>query len=214
MFKLNTLKLFITIFSLVNSFINTGFCLNKNPLFECRIEHVLVDSNSKVKMYVAVEDLQTDIPILNLKQDNFRISLNGLLIDANIQNNQFKQTSQGIHYSLVIVADRYLEGKPFEELKKTAYKFVKNTNLKDRISFYTYAETIRTIFEYKKKNKKIFDSISKTTVSQKKENFPYKAMLYVLQKMESSPYKRKILFFISLEEKVRILIQNKSYIVI
>jgi hypothetical protein len=145
-----------------------------------------------LEIYVSVVDADNK-PVLSLIKNNFDVLIDG----KSIGNNRFKiegfqYTEDPIEYAIITSANGMMSGEPLVAEQKAVLLLFDELRPQDRISYYTFGEEIKDIFEHQKKDEKLLEKISKTELLGFNPHL-YDVLVQVARRVNETKIKRKVI---------------------
>ncbi|MCL1864450.1 MAG: VWA domain-containing protein [Spirochaetes bacterium] len=197
------IKRLISILCLV--FISYGFAVSaqkektdksKNPNnIILRIEQPVTKKYPLMEVYVSVSDNNHE-PLISLVRGNFAVSVDGKEIPSGLDVAGFQYTDEGVAYSLLIVGNGMMEGESIEEQLKAAIALLESLRDQDVLSVYVFAEEVKAVFEFEKKNESLIEKITKIEALGGNPHM-YDALVFSARRLNSSEFKRKVIIIMT-----------------
>lgn len=190
-------RIIIFIYIVCLFFNTTGFTDKaKNPdKISMRIEQPISDQFPDMEVYASVTDNNHE-PLLSLVRGNFYVAVDGRQVTSGLDVAGFQYTDEGVAYSLLIAANGMMEGESIEEQIKAAIVLFESLREQDTLSVYVFAEDVKTLFEFQKKNESLTEKITKIEISGGNPHM-YDALVYAARRMTSTDVKRKVIIIMT-----------------
>jgi hypothetical protein len=167
----------------------------KSSNIDVRIDQVVSKNFPDMKVYTSVVYKNRE-PVLSLVRGSFSVLVDGQEIKDRLDVAGFQYTEEGISYMLLIAANGLMEGEPLEAEKQAAVDLSEFLREQDELSVYTYADEVKPIFEFQKKNESLVQKINKIDVMGSNPHL-FDVLVQAARRLDESRISRKVIIIMS-----------------